>query len=996
MGNEEAKILEHIIDGLKNEKNDTFINAAFPDIEVENLNILPKFQKVNLVWQKILALGINVNQNFRETPTVPKENQRITKILASLDIPFALSYSCNSSGVVDFNIGFQNDNGGIIANSLLCASFGFVDMLPVSKDFDPVDNESWTALCIPNHIDVDALDKINNLFEPSNWADEISAAIIGTKCKVLMEFTPADSKWIESHLMKLREETNKLSQYLKHHPHISVNQSITETNSENEKNLISIKDKSITKGDNVNLSLGLSNESDIFDIKAENLEKIFRYRVRLLEQSYNSGWLVKIIVSSSEKNDTDVTAIRAIVSTSLLSLGFVCHWKHSNDKENKISTFSSGIFPSYMVPSLLSFPTRSFVGLTVKQRSNLDLNPPLSEPKLESDSIYIGNILWNGANTNQPLCISRKEMNRHTIVFGMTGGGKSNTVCALLSRISDIHYLIIEPVKGEYHVLPNIKRYTMVVGTPNSLKMNPFWFPDGVNLQYHIDSLKLIISSAFDLYAAMPNILEQCLYRVYVSCGWNIISSKNIYVDELPDSELYPTFSMLCDEIEQYLEESSFEGEAASNYRGALLSRLQSFTSGSKGALLNTTKHIDFEDWINQNIVVELDALADDADKAIVMGALLVQYFQYIKQLSTEQTNILKHLFILEEAHHLFKEMQQHFGSASASSQLVSMLNNLLAEIRAYGEGFIIVDQSPSSISSSVLKNTAVKIVHRVDYGEDIKLLQSALLLQDNDNVTASLEQGEALVRFGTMQTPVHVSIPYYPQKDTELSKRPFHVDETEGIADTILSNPILFEQLDKDSIRLMNFFLFGTNIEGICKSFYMFQRASRKHVSHCCGWDSVASFSIDVYHQLLRKCILRAAAKSFPRQYCLQRMICMAILRTNLCIEDSSHGGLTEKIFNLIENYKTERIFPRMSFYYQNHVNSTIRMMLVINPNLPEAGILHKIIEVLWPLLKKDDMKIDKQFQDTMRELFYLPLTIDKQIYFKSLALMYCKKIAN
>ena len=92
----------------------------------------------------------------------------------------------------------------------------------------------------------------------------------------------------------------------------------------------------------------------------------------------------------------------------------------------------------------------------------------------------------------------------------------------------------------------------------------------------------------------MPNIVEQCLYNVYLKAGWNIVTNRNVYQDILSETYLYPTFQDFTNEVAAYLDKSEFGEEVLGNYKGALLSRLRSFTNGSKGALLNTPRHPDY------------------------------------------------------------------------------------------------------------------------------------------------------------------------------------------------------------------------------------------------------------------------------------------------------------------------------------------------------------------------------------------------------------------
>lgn len=995
LGSDDALILEHIIEGLRDERNDTFVSPPQPDVKAGLEEAEPEFPDLNLDWQTIRTLGVTSDKNnqAQNGGNVSDEYQKIADMLAVLKTPFGLACVCDASGLVDFRIGIQDDEAGEAANSLLSASFGLSDMV-LSSSPSPA-AYSWAGTVFPMKRDVEKLDKGENSCSPAKWADEVAASMIGTDCSCQILFYPIqDSEWIQKHMDCLYEAEQALAEYLKHRPQVSANRAVTDASSENLNKLLSLHKRSSNCSNNETVTLNISQEYAVYDPKMETLEAEIRYRLRIMEQVVKSGWEIRLTVGAPSVKDPDAKVIRAALAASFLTLGYGCSWKLCKKGEKALS---SGMVPSYMLPAVISFPTKPFVGLTIKHRSQLELNPPAAS-QTRQDDIQIGNILWNGADTMQMLRIPRKEMNRHAIVFGMTGGGKSNTVCSMLSSLDDLHYLVIEPVKGEYHVLPNIRRFTMIAGTSGGLKMNPFWFPNGASLQYHIDSLKLIISSAFDLYAAMPNILEQCLYRVYSNCGWDIISGHNVYEKELPEGDLYPTFTSLCDEIERYLNESAFEGETAGNYRGALLSRLQSFTSGAKGMLLNTCSHINFCEWEDQNIVVELDALADDADKAIVMGALLAQYFQFIKYHSpVDRTGDLRHLFVLEEAHHLFKEVQSQASNGSnASGQLVSMLNNLLAEIRAYGEGFIIVDQSPSSVSSSVLKNTAVKIVHRVDYGEDIKLLQSALLLDEDDHVTASLAQGEALVRFGTMQSPAHVKIPYYPKDILPAGQKQRASISTEGLVDRVVSNARLLDALKQDSYRFMNLMLYCSERTKIQEGFLLFRAAAKQNISHHCGREYVSGLGDEVYRGLLEVCVLHSAEDAFPGQYCLHRMIRMFVSRMAQLQDDHNYGGLTEKVWNLITDYREARIFPRLSFYYQNHIDMTIKMIVAILGNLPEVGILKELIDDLWVVPKNEEKQFNEKFEQAILDLFYVMPPEKEQIYMKGLVMSYCEKISN
>lgn len=466
-------------------------------------------------------------------------------------------------------------------------------------------------------------------------------------------------------------------------------------------------------------------------------------------------WAVCISVSAQDI-DT-IQTLTSILSGTFQEINIRLQWSKNSD-------FSPIIALTREIMPLMMFPTKEFSGFSFVQNEEFSL-----DSYNKRNGFNIGNLLWNGTQISAFEMIP-KELSRHTFICGMTGSGKTNTLFKILEGVN-IPFCVIEPVKGEYRALKSkyqdLQIWTMKIQDDdntgiNIMQINPFWFPVGGNLAFHIDSLKAIISSSFELTAAMPNILEQCLYNIYVKSGWDLVTSRNIYWDKLPERYLYPTFYDLCNEIEDYLNNSYFSGETLGDYKGALLSRLKSFISGYKGILLNTHNYPNYSQIMSGKNILELEGLADDSDKCLVMGTVLVQYYEYLKLHFSSDDKKLQHLLVIEEAHRIFKNTKNNKridNGPDPTGQLVDLLSNMMAEIRAFGEGMLIVDQSPTKIAEDAIKNSATKIVHRIDNINDIKSLQSAMLLSDDILSFASLKQGEALIRTDTMERPCKVKM---------------------------------------------------------------------------------------------------------------------------------------------------------------------------------------------------------------------------------------------
>lgn len=561
---------------------------------------------------------------------------------------------------------------------------------------------------------------------------------------------------------KQREKLARCYNKLKFYSELTCNYSSVLGSSRNPKDNILREGKDTVfgknqAGENHSFSIAVSGRDT--DRNAWNMLEPLEYEMRRLQNSLDtSAWGIQI--SAAARSEETLQSLTSVLSGTLEYGGLRLFW---SDKEPDRIGF---VMNQEEVLPLLFFPAEEFCGFAFKENEEFSL---VSE-NIRGEGFQVGNLLHNSLQI-APFYLSADALSRHAFICGMTGGGKTNTMFHLI-RGASLPFCVIEPVKGEYRALksifPDLKVLTMKTdaktdGNVDIMQINPFWFPQGASLAYHIDSIRTIIASAFELTEAMPNILEQCLYNIYIDSGWDIVRNVNIYRDSLPEEYLYPTFTDLCSEIQDYLERSDYSEEVKGNYKGALLSRIRSFANGYKGVLLNTTAHPDYEALMTDHCVVELEGLADDADKCLVMGTILTQYYQYRRNHFPDSGEKKKadHLIVIEEAHRLFKNNKKNekSGGPDPTGQLVELLSNMMAEIRAFGEGMLIVDQSPTKLAEDVIKNSATKIVHRIDNSNDIKVMQSCMLLPDDLLSFASLRQGEALVRTDYMTKPCKVKI---------------------------------------------------------------------------------------------------------------------------------------------------------------------------------------------------------------------------------------------
>ena len=608
----------------------------------------------------------------------------------------------------------------------------------------------------------------------SNWVDTLLHILPGnTSYKATVKIEPMseeDVTHLSDNISQLQELSNELKLYSEFEWSESTNVGGSYTRPKHILQKLGDEARKIKEGavlsktENVNGNFGETLGKTFHQKNKEaelTLQKIEQRIYRMTKAKERKAWKVLFCVEAEDEDTLQIVC--SSITGTLKKDNYVVDWREKSD----LGAFSSILSGDELLP-LLRFPTKEFCGFEFSENEEFSLVSPAAS----SNGLNVGNILWNGQQINK-FCLPEAALNRHAFICGMTGSGKTNTVFKLLETAS-VPFMVIEPVKGEYRALINrykdLQVYSMKVGSGSDnnlsiLRINPFWFPENTNIAFHVDSIKTIIASAFEMSNAMPNILEQCMYSIYIKAGWNIITGKNQYAGTIPDELLYPTFADLLAEIEYYLDHSKFVGETLGDYHGAMTTRLKSFVNSYKGLLLNTIEHPDYGQMMNSRSVIELEGLADDSDKCLVMGTILVQYFEYLKANFQSSSQKLKHILVIEEAHRLFKNKEKQTISsnegtaADPTGQLVESLSNMMAEIRAFGEGLLIVDQSPTKIAEDVIKNSSTKIIHRIDNEKDIKIVQSSLLMPDDKISIPSLSQGQTIIRTEGMVRPCKVAV---------------------------------------------------------------------------------------------------------------------------------------------------------------------------------------------------------------------------------------------
>lgn len=438
----------------------------------------------------------------------------------------------------------------------------------------------------------------------------------------------------------------------------------------------------------------------------------------------------------------------------------------------------------------LNFPKKSVPGLPVIECASFGRNVSTFDGTQPQLGLCIGKVFHMHREERIRTFLSKDSLASHTFVTGSTGAGKTNTVCRILDQALDqqINFLVIEPAKGEYKDVYGGREDVNVFGTNPEftplLHINPFSFPSGIHVLEHLDRLVEIFNVCWPMYAAMPAVLKDAVARSYEDCGWDLAASDNPY-----GADLFPCFADVARNVREILDSSEYDAENKGAYKGSLLTRLNSLTNGLNGMMLSSNE-VDASVLFDANTVIDLSRIGSAETKSLLMGLLVLKLQEHRMAEKKGMNQPLRHLTVLEEAHNLLKRSSSSQGSESGdlTGKSVEMISNAIAEMRTYGEGFIIADQAPGLLDMAAIRNTNTKIIHRLPDLSDRELAGRAANLNDQQIVElARLPKGVAAIYQNDWVEPVLCKIAKAEEGERFTYNRPIE-DTTDNQHDDALS----------------------------------------------------------------------------------------------------------------------------------------------------------------------------------------------------------------
>ncbi len=289
----------------------------------------------------------------------------------------------------------------------------------------------------------------------------------------------------------------------------------------------------------------------------------------------------------------------------------------------------------------------------------------------------------------------------------------------------------------------------------------------------HVEAVKILLRSCFEMQESLPQILESVLFSAYRDRGW-VDLSEDVKPDE---ARPFPTMASLLENVppasglgrgvsrpERIVSDLGYDERASASLTAAITVRLGSFLRGFKGQIF-AGDELDFTKLLTQPVFVELSDVNEPDIRRFLLGALVLRIYgeraaAARRERSSRAPTRLRHLLVLEEAHHFLRSATGSGPSSELIRQSNMLMADAFAEIRALGQGILLADQAPSDLDPAVLRNTGTKLIHRLLYAADCAAMGDSIGLSEDQRLALRrLRTGECVIQSPSVLTPVTCQI---------------------------------------------------------------------------------------------------------------------------------------------------------------------------------------------------------------------------------------------
>lgn len=397
-----------------------------------------------------------------------------------------------------------------------------------------------------------------------------------------------------------------------------------------------------------------------------------------------------------------------------------------NSSENTIKT----LLRCLNVASILN----SFTKLLRRGRGEID-NTPIQHPipliprfkALNADEYkYLLDVFSKGtikigylhSNPNIIVTLSDEHISRHIAIVGSTGSGKSTTTSILVDEAALNGYaVIVIDWHGEYTSLLKDSNRIVYINPIRGSILEPLDMEEMIR----VEPLAFIeiIESALDLTPAQAHILEDAV---------GIVSQRRVTAIDIVDALI------------EVIQNSSTTARWFAESREALIRKLKPLSSNYLKIRWGGLKRVAVSR--NNIYIFDVSEIPNVRVKRI-FASLLVRSIALRAQYGAIERPLI---VAIDEAHNILSSDNP--------------ISNLIAEVRKWGMGFVVVTQAPSMLAPMILKNINTKIIHTIKSSSDIDAVLSTVVLRgEHKKVISSLRPGEALITMPELAEPVLIKI---------------------------------------------------------------------------------------------------------------------------------------------------------------------------------------------------------------------------------------------
>lgn len=383
-------------------------------------------------------------------------------------------------------------------------------------------------------------------------------------------------------------------------------------------------------------------------------------------------------------------------------------------------------------------------------------NKTYSQNIINAGDIEIGKL--KSASEAANIGLSLKDLAKHMLVVGTPGSGKTTFSVGLLDRLWKDHhipFLVIEPAKNEYRALvqsiPELQVFTPGKNFISPFVFNPFVPPKNVKLETYKSTLKTAFAAGVSMSSPLDKIFEDTINNCYSDFRW-----LDTYTIENKGKVFNIADFIKC--FQDTFDEIGYTGDAKNIGRAGIV-RLKSLVN-----LFDNYFSIPIEDILTKPTIIELAAIENADQKALIIALLLLSILAYVNANYVGEGG-LRNFILLEEAHVLL-DVDSHSGSEGSANPAAiaqGLVKRMLAEIRSYGVGLAIADQSPRKVGIDIVALTDIKVAFRLVEGQDKEILaDSTSMTSLQVGRLAKLKPGEAFLFFNKLEEPEEIITPDY------------------------------------------------------------------------------------------------------------------------------------------------------------------------------------------------------------------------------------------